>query len=485
MRRTPAAAAVLFTLTTLIASTVLTGAPASGANQAGTPSVSPSAEQAVRAAVPAAKRPGRTAAVGTYVPPERAYFAYPNRGKKAQMAIRNRVLNTIKSVNGGPRTSIGTPMPGNGTIRMVTWTFDDMMIAKALVAARARGVSVQIVAAKSPNRSNKPWNWLRKRLGAKLYRPGYPDTRDTVSFARTCRGACRGAGGTPHAKYFLFHKVGPSRVPYVVFQTSANLTRFAYTGQWNQAQVMKYRSVYMDYLSVFNQTRLGQVVSNPYRARTVGPRVADYFFPRPRATAAQDPVMQTLSAVGCTKSGYGGNGNQRTRIRIIQYAIYGDRGVWIAKRLRQLWNRGCDIKIIYGVSSRPVLQILRNGSGRGKVPVKQSGTRNGSGEIVKYNHSKWMTITGRWNGRAGQFITFNGSANWALPAFGSDEQMQRIRSQAVAAQHLQAFATTWKQGTSHGPPGGRFASFGRTTATPGVPEDAPTWGQGIYRYMTP
>ena len=119
------------------------------------------------------------------------------------------------------------------------------------------------------------------------------------------------------------------------------------------------------------------------------------------------------------------------------------------------------------------------------MPVKQSGTRNGSGEIVKYNHSKWMTITGRWNGRAGQFITFNGSANWALPAFGSDEQMQRIRSQAVAAQHLQAFATTWKQGTSHRPPGGRFASFGRTTATPGVPEDAPTWGQGIYRYMTP
>ena len=450
-------------------------------------STAPAAQAQAVTAAPAATSTAR--AVGqppsAYAPPVGNYFAYPNRGKKAKLAIRNRVLSSIRGTWGGPRTNIGTPLSSNGTIRIVTWTFNDWAIARALVAARARGVSVQVMAAKAANKHNRPWKYLRKHFGGTLARPGHPATANTVSFARQCRGSCRGPGGTAHAKYFLFDKVGRGQQRHITFQTSMNLTKFGYTSQWNQATVMKFKSVYDDYLGVFKQARLARRTASPYHVRTVGPKALDYFFPRPGARAAEDPVMQTLRLVRCTGAGYGGTANHRTRIRIIQYAMYGDRGVWIAKRLRALWNAGCDVRMIYSVITRPVLQILRNGSGRGPIPLRQSVTKNGAGEIVKYNHSKWMTITGHWGSLTSAWVTFNGSANWSLAAFGNDEQMQRIRDVSQTRPYLAAFATTWNQKTSKKPPHARLSASGRALPIPGVPETAPTWGKGIYKFMQP
>ena len=479
MRRTPATviATVLIALVALLGPASLPGAagasvsPASVAPKASTPSVARAATGRPRV---------------NYVPTSRPYFSYPNRGRAARMAIRNRVLRTIQSTWGGRKTRAGLARAGNGRIRIATWSFKDWLVARALVAAHNRGASVQVVAAKAANKGSGPWRYLRKRLGRRLYKPGHPTTRELVSFARQCRGSCRGPGGTAHAKYFLFDRVGARRARSITFNTSMNLTRTGYRRQWNQAQVMKSPGVYNHFMSVFRQARIGRPVARPYRARKIG-GVVDYFFPRPRSRAAQDPVMHLLRRVGCTRAASGGNRNGRTRIRIIQYAMYGDRGEWIARKLRKLWARGCDIKIIYGVTSRPVLQILRNRSGRGAVPMRQSATRNGNGALTRYNHSKWMTITGRWGRSRSAWITFTGSANWSLLAFGSDEQMQRVRSRRQTLPYLRAFNTTWRQRTSKRPPGGRVLTAARTTTTPvpGVPEDAPTWGQGIYRYMAP
>jgi hypothetical protein len=487
MRRTPRAI-----LLGIVLALVVTGLTTSTVAAAPDPAASATASRTAASRTAASSTAASSTAARTvgappmyYAPPGGPFFGYPNRGKKAKMAIRSRVLNSIKGTWGGPRTSIGTPMPGNGTIRMVTWTFNDWAIARALVAARARGVSVQVMAARAANRENGPWKWLKKKLGHRLARSGYPATINTVSFARECRGSCRGPGGTAHAKYFLFDKIGRTQQRYVTFQTSMNLTRFGYTGQWNQAQVVKAQAVYNDFLNVFKQARLARPVKGPYHAKSVSPRVADFFFPRPQARASQDPVMQMLGVVGCKGAGYGGNANHRTRIRIIQYAMYGDRGVWIAKRLRALWNAGCDIKVIYSIATRPVLQVMRSKAGRGAIPMRQSVTKNSAGEIVKYNHSKWMTITGRWNGMSSAWMTFTGSANWSLASFGNDEQMQRIRSQATAGRYLDAFAKTWKQRTSKRPPALRMSANGRVLPIPGVPETEPTWGKGVYKYMTP
>jgi hypothetical protein len=444
----------------------------------------PTKRPRAHAAAPVVGRPVRN-----YVMPATSYFSFPNRSKAERMAIRNKVLFMIQSVWGGPRNSLGQPARGNGTIRIATWSFDDWDVAKALVAAHKRGVSVQVVAAKTANQGHASWEWLRKRLGQKLYVPGHT-TVDTSSFARVCRGACRGPGGTPHSKYFLFDNVGLGHARKVVVQTSMNLTWMAYWGQWNQAQVIHSYRVYDDYLYIYRQSRLGHPLSKPYHVSAIGPYV-DYFFPRPQATAAQDPVMQNLNAVNCTGSKVG-SGSGHTMVRVIQYAIYGDRGVWIAKKLRALWNAGCDVAIIYSVSSRPVLTILRNRAGRGAVPMKQSVVTDGWGNIVKYNHSKWMTIAGHFNTNPAAYVTFNGSANWANLAFGDDEQMQRISSRTEALRHLATFVKTWKQKTSVAPTAGGTVAFGRSVggAAPGDldgdlsgVEEEPTFGQGVYRYL--
>lgn len=421
-----------------------------------------------------------------YVIPTGSLFSYPNRGRKYQTTIRNRVLYTIQSTWGGPLDRYGAPLPTNGRIRIVTWSFDDWTIARALVAAKKRGVSVQVIGAKKANIGHASWRWLRQKLGENLYRPKLPNTNYTWSFARQCRGACRGRYGTAHAKYFLFDNVASGHARKVTVQTSMNLTTFAVSGQWNEATVWHSGLVYDDYYGIFRQARLNRPQVQPYSAKALGTAVVDYFFPRYGITPAGDPVYQALAPITCYGATAGGTG--ATRINIIQYAIYGSRGEWIARRLRQLWEHGCSVSIIYSVASRPVLQILRNGSGRGAIPMRQSVITDGYGTIVKYNHSKWMTIVGHWGRQRDAYVTFDGSANWANLAAGSDEQMQRVLGRNEALRHLITFTTTWNQPSSHLPGYGVLPNItGRVIPTfaRDVPQGEPEWGKGVFKYMTP
>jgi phosphatidylserine/phosphatidylglycerophosphate/cardiolipin synthase-like enzyme len=443
---------------------------------------SASAAPAVAAPAPASVAPS-TAARKTisyqpprnYVPYQGARFGYLKRGKAEQARIRAQVLATIQSTWGGPRDRYGIPLPTNGSIRIATWSFGDKTIAKALVAARNRGVSVQVVAAADINKTHPEWGWLKKRLGTKFYDNREAGASDRRSFARPCKGSCRGRGGTPHAKFFLFNNVGASHAKNIVFQSSMNLTSFAWHGQWNQAQVTINPSVYAAFMAIFREMRPTTYNASPYRDYVTG-GIENIFFPDLAWNSQTDPVLRMLNQTRCTGSGvYDGH----TRIRIIQYAIYQSRGEAIAKKLRQLWNAGCDIQIIYSVTTRPVLSILRNGSGRGPIPMKESIIRGSDGTIAKYNHSKWMTIGGNYGGRPGQWKTISGSANWANLALYSDEQMQIVDGYPTAAAYNTNFSTTWAQKTS-GPPTLAYIAEGRVLP---LPEHDIPWGKGIYKHM--
>ena len=97
---------------------------------------------------------------------------------------------------------------------------------------------------RAPPGSGSSASWARRATC-----PGHPETTESQSFARQCRGACRGRGGTPHSKYFLFDNVGSSHQRNIVVQTSMNLTTFAFQGQWNQAQAMRSLPVYDHFLA--------------------------------------------------------------------------------------------------------------------------------------------------------------------------------------------------------------------------------------------
>ena len=162
----------------------------------------------------------------------------------------------------------------------------------------------------------------------------------------------------------------------------------------------------------------------------------------------------------------------------------------IAKKLRGLWNKGCDVRIIYSLTSRPVLKILRSRSGRGPIPMRQSVIKNRRGEIVKYNHSKWMAISGCYGSSRGKWTALAGSSNWSTIAYRSDEQHQQFFGYSRTKGYFNNFSKTWSQGTSRPPRYGRVAAGARTLANPEVQEEAledvpvePQFGKGIYKYM--
>jgi phosphatidylserine/phosphatidylglycerophosphate/cardiolipin synthase-like enzyme len=337
-----------------------------------------------------------------------------------------------------------------------------------------------VIAAKSRNADEKAWRWLKRSLGQRYYKAGVPGSSERVSFARECAGACRGRGGTPHAKYNLFDNVGFSHKRNIVIQSSMNLTKMGFLGQWNEAQVVYSAGVFDRFMRVYREARLNRPNASPYRRYPTG-QVTSIFFPLLGANASRDPVMQSLDLARCTGATSGGTSAGRTRIRVIQYAIYEDRGLWLSKKLRALWNAGCDVQIIYALATKPVLSILRNRSGRGPIPMKQSVIKNRRGEIVKYNHSKWMTITGHYGSSRGAWITFTGSANWSNIAFTSDEQMELIANYPTARAHLLNFAKTWRQKTSRKP---SFTGGGAEARTLPAGNYIP-FGRGIYKYLNP
>jgi hypothetical protein len=230
-------------------------------------------------------------------------------------------------------------------------------------------------------------------------------------------------------------------------------------------------------LSVFDEARHGDPVRHPYRWIQTG-GIGNIFFPRPHATPRQDPVRQVLSKVRCTGTSGGGR-HHRTHIRIIQYAIYDVRGLGLAQRLRQLWNHGCNIKIIYSITSRPVLSILRSTAGRGPIPMRQSVIRNSLGQLAVYNHSKWMTINGRYGSSRNAWLVMPGSANWSNMALHSDEQLQLIQGRGWALPYLAAFKKTWRQRTSK-PPYSWGAGY--RMYLPGPTAEEPEFGKGELQY---
>ena len=415
-----------------------------------------------------------------------SYFSYPMGSQAEKLAIRDRVLAMIDSTWGAyPVTVLDDANKETrteirrGSIRIATWSFNDWQVTRSLVAARDRGASVQVVVARKVNQSYQPWMGPAGTRAALGPYPG--DLTLPVqerSFAQECSGACRGQGGTAHSKYFLFDDVGRLHARNIVVQSSMNLTAFGYERQWNQATVLWDAGVHATFLRVFEEAAsLGRLGSGLRRVRNGD--VESVFFPNVPRRA--DPVLAALDRVDCRT----GTNRGRVRVRLVQYAIYEQRGTTIAKRLRQLWNAGCDVKMIYSLSSRPVLAILRARTGRGPIPVRQSVVRNAAHELVRYNHSKWVAVATADPSRR-TWTVLPGSANLSDFGFGCDEQMQQLFGGSWTAPFLAAFDKTWRERTSQ-PPAAQGATpagarAGRQDAA-GLVADEPVPSTGRFRYL--
>jgi hypothetical protein len=390
----------------------------------------------------------------SYTPPAGMIFTHPYR-KGYKLLIRKHVVRTINSV------------PSGAAIRVASWSFASKDYRLALKAARARGVAVQIILAQRNTRKNSDYLRLARIFGTRV--------TPTGSWVKKCYLSCRGTGGTMHAKIFLFSKV--YRTSYVDMSGSANLTDFAVTNQWNQMNtVVGDAAVFNEAVNVFYQMSRDRPAAY---VETHYPNLWTYYYPRGGgATPSHDFMLKALAPVRCTGAVHAAPGG-RTIIKIAMYAWYQQRGQWLAKRVRQLWNQGCQVQIVFAISSNPVKNILYSPSGRGRIPMRQILLTNTKHVPIYYLHDKWVSITGNYAGKADNSVSFQGSFNFSDLGFSSDEQFQMIRGRAVYNRFARDFKLLWTDRQARAPsPISKIPTIeGRYT------QNDLRLGTGVYRYM--
>lgn len=381
----------------------------------------------------------------------------PLAGSKRQYVI-------LRKIN----TAIRHAQPGS-QIRISSWNVRSPSSVRALIKAHRRGASVQVIMAKE-NASRRVPNALFKKLrkglkkGNKLRGPG------TRSWVIRCRSSCRGTTGIAHTKYFLFSATGAAT--NVVMYGSANLTKVSATHQWNTLRTVFSARLY-DYLAnVFLQQRADAPVATPFATAAFGGLQMNVL---PLDQGQVNPVLADLSQVVCKGAAPGyGNGKGATRIRIGMTATLGKMGIAIAKRLHQLQQQGCDIKVIYAVMGNRILKIMRAPGPRGGVPMKQVVKDvDHDGVYDYYLHSKVLAISGNLAGNPASSLTVDGSTNWTPVAMSSDETYARSINPVLAARYFN-FVDRW---FVHAPKSwsnrsnGRGGSYNRL-----APADGPGFG---------
>lgn len=363
------------------------------------------------------------AAVHRYTPHRGVLVNDPLGDRAARRAIISQILRSIGRAHKGSK------------IRISTWNLRSNDIVDALIAADRRGVSVRVVIDRgnaNPDNPNDGFDRLQARLDASMAKNHRP--QDMTSFATVCAGACRARGGIAHTKMFLFSHTGTAR--RVVMYSSANATDLAAGYQWKDMfTVIGRRHLFAKFVSIFDQMTRDRAVKSPYQTLLDG-RLEAIFFPYAGARAKGDPVMRELGRVRCAGATGGTGVGGKTSIRIAMTAWTGERGLRIAGRLKQMYNRGCDMRIIYGVIGNRVKSLLRSRSGRGPIEVEQIAQDwDADGVYDRYLHMKVMTVSGVYGGDSSAEVAWNGSSNWTPLSLRSDEAGMRIESARVRRQY--------------------------------------------------
>jgi phosphatidylserine/phosphatidylglycerophosphate/cardiolipin synthase-like enzyme len=380
----------------VLLSLVMGFVPAGAATPAGTATAAAPVSQAVRTAVDRA----------AWTPPTGALFNDPGVDRRRRVIVA-RVIDAIQAADRG------------STIRIIVWNLDDKPSVTELIRAKERGVTVQVIASGIVDNPN--WD----RLTASFNR----DTSDNT-FARKCQGACRSAAKITHVKLFLFSKVNSAT--HVSMFGSTNLTTAAGNRQWNDLVTTRQHGLYDYWVSKFAQFAKDRAVSSPYEVRSFSPYRSTLFPAQPR-----NPVLDELKKVRCIgATGGTGNGAGRTSIRIAIAGWFDSYGQQIADRLRQMWDRGCDVKIVTTLAGRGVNQTMRQSYGRGPVPIKEDTVdRNSAGIPERYLHLKALSISGVYGGDTSASVVFTGSPNWSARAQRSDEVWVRVLSKPSMVRH--------------------------------------------------
>jgi phosphatidylserine/phosphatidylglycerophosphate/cardiolipin synthase-like enzyme len=345
----------------------------------------------------------------------------------SKLAARRAVYNQIrKSIESARKRSV---------IQIATWNFSSARLRRELIQAHDRGVAVRLIMQRNMAKIQGP-NGDFRQLNRALKRDGDRPRNAKRSWARLCGGSCRGPGGIVHSKVHMFSKLGDDRD--IVMVGSGNTTDFSASVQWNDNYTIKNDAGTYDFFTkIFNQMKRDRPVRRTTQTFKVDRDRTAIIFPHKRKKVKYDPVLRRLRGVECRgATGDAGNSRNRTVIRVAQTAILDDRGEAIARRLRELHNDGCNVKILYAVAKSRVLDVLGARGGRGPMKHREiTQDTDGDGVYDRYLHLKILTINGVYRGKTDAFVTWNGSENWTRVAINSDEAGYRIERKGVTMEY--------------------------------------------------
>ena len=418
MTRDRRLATALATATVVVLSGLGSSYAATAGHSAAAPAVSASAETSTRALTAAEKKTGWKPVAG-------AKFNVPRSEPGTQFRLEAQVLGAIRHAKKG------------SMIRISLFSFDRYPVADALIQAHRRGVDVQVLMNNHevPGAQKK----LRSVIGA---------NRAKRSYIYQCTNGCRSSGENNHDKYFLFSHTGIAK--NVVMTGSVNMklngAKNQFNDLWTRNNVPK---VYQAFDALHEQMARDKVARPSYWVQNIGKNFQLHATPFHGNGPDNDPIDTILDPVRC-KGATGGTGNQgRTRIRVNMHAWDGDRGTYLARRLRKLYALGCDVRLQYGYAGARVRKEFGVRTPRGYVPVRSSGMdTNADGEIDLYSHMKLLVISGNYGNDTSKRVVVTGSSNYQDSGLRGDELLFRMFDQTKATkQYLAHFDWMWKNRT--------------------------------------
>ena len=386
-----------------------------------------------------------------WVPPTGVLLSNPQSRNSRVILAR-----VIAAINHTPRREI---------VRIAVWNFDDLPTRQALIRADKRGVDVRVVVAGSV--ANRNWTALARQLNKR---------KGDGSFARKCTGGCRSRAKIMHSKVFLFSRIGRQRG--ISMYGSANLTTPAGNRQWNDMVTTHSWPLYRAFEQLFGEYARDRTVRPAYTRRDVR-QYRVWTWP----AANHNSILEELRNVQC-RGALGMRGG-RTKIRIAVAGWFDAFGNDIARRVRFLWNQGCDIKVVTTLAGRGVNQILKAGYGRGPVPIDRIGIdRNEDGVPDKYLHMKAIAIKGVFAGNRRANVLITGSPNWSTRASRSEEVLIRWRAggSRIVNQYMRhidrLYSSPWSYSKTSTRPGAKTQAGAdpllRRATEPGAPT-LPDW----------
>lgn len=401
-----------------------------------TASTRPEAATAVKAAAAPAKH--KTNKPTSFTPIGNVLFNNANAGAAKRDVLIHKIIRTINAT------------PKGSTIHLATWSYFDRPVTTALINAHRRGVSVRLVMSSEQAKASASYRRLRRAL------QHYGNDRRTPemkSYAKTCKGACRGKAGTMHAKLYLFSQAG--KATDVVMWGSPNLTSASERIQWNDLFTSTTRPKLYAYAeSIFEQLWKEKTVDQPYAVEPFG-HVAFSMLPY---HGTDDWVTNTLKTVKCHGATGGTGVGGKTSILVAQAVIRGKVGDRIAHQLKRLYNDGCPMKILYSIRGVSTRKILESSSGRGAVPMRHYvQDTNGDGVFDKYLHMKVLAISGVVGANTATTMVEDGSPNWADMSVHNDEVVGYFYTAHIRAEYASWINYLW----NHVPVSATYNSYAR------------------------